>query len=376
MRTFFIIFGWLLLLFSATSFADDPSDKPRAEHTVKFSARGLVPLVIAPQTYNVRLIHPEDLYVTESSYPWLYPHLVPERGLPKPLAVNKWVQPISIAFGMPNDLEPFEEITKEGKKPHSISGKKRIFLDRTREGKWNGLYYELNDPIADIKGYHSFPAAEAEVQAFSEVVSPVIGLSVSYLSPDEERKEHYGNVRINLFKDDTLAAIEWGNGYHPGLFKRENRPKPKFNTVVTGIGAPPWYDFQQLEPLLNTRISFNNFPRHVEGYFLSNEKNEIQMAVCYIWEGHQPEVLRGLIRECLLRSMGLPGLANRGSDQVSLLRDWNTIKLKPAYSGYLQKPFVLSEVDRGFLELLYSSEIQEGMDYLSLREILKKKNKK
>lgn len=375
MRTFFLIFG-LCLVFCRPCYAEEPSHEPRSEHTVIFSARGFLPAVIAPQTYNVRLIHPEDLYVTEASYPWLYPHLVPERGLPKPLAVNKWVQPIKIAFGMPNDLEPFEETNKEGKKPPSISGKKGILLDRTREGKWNGLYYELNDPIADMSGYGGFPIVESEIKDFSAIVSPVIGLSVSYLSPNEETKENYGNIRINLFKDDVLAANKINGVDHGGLFKRESRPRPKFNTVVTGVGAPPWYDFQQIEPILNTRISFNNFGRHVEGYFLSNEKNEIQMAVCYIWEGHQPEILRGLIRECLLRSMGLPGLANRGFEQVSLLRDWNGTKLKPTYSDYLQKPFVLSEIDRKFLQLLYSPDIQAGMDYLTVRKLLEEKNKK
>lgn len=375
MRLLPFIFAFLLFLNIPTFAKDDSSDQPSSVSSSRpnYFAWAFIRGVVSGQSYNTRLLIFQDLYVTRAAYPWLYPHLVPENGLPKPLAVNKWTQPINISFGMPNDLEPFEEMNKEAKKAPSISGKKRIFLDKTREGKWNGLYYELNDPIADIKGYRSFPVAEDEVKAFSEVVSPVIGLSVSYLAPELETKENYGNIRINLFKDDVLAANKISGSDHGGLYNRESRPKPKFNTVVTGVGAPPWFDFQQLEPLLNTRLSFNNFGRHVEGYFLSNEKNEIQMAVCYIWEGHKPEILRGLIRECLLRSMGFPGLTNRGFKEISLLGEWNQQNgngPKPEYLEYFSQPFALTEKDRRFLELLYSESIQPGMDYIALYKTL------
>ena len=97
------------------------------------------------------------------------------------------------------------------------------------------------------------------------------------------------------------------------------------------------------------------------------------MAVCYIWEGHPPEILRGLIRECLLRSMGFPGLPNLGYKQLSLLNSWNGNEPKPEYVDYLQKPFVLLERDQQFLELLYSSKIHAGMDYLTARKILEDK---
>lgn len=367
MRTFLLVFS-LCFVFCMASLAGDDTAQPLSDRKQKIYNRAFVDGVIVGNSYNARLISPEDLYVTNSSYPWLYPHLVPEKGLPKPLAVDKWTQPIKITFGMPNDLEPFEEITKEGKKPHSISGKNGFY--RTKEGEWNGVYYALNDLIADIKGYKAFPVVESEIKGFSEVVAPVIGLPVSYLSPDEETKENYGNIRINLFKDDTLAAVKWGKGLHPGLFKRENRPKPSFTTAWSGVGQPRPYDFPELERLLNTRTSFNNSLHHVEGYFLSNENNEIQMAVCYIWEGHQPDVLRGLIRECLLRSLGFPGVTNRHSEHGSLLKGWNGSTPWPEYVDYLQKPFALFDNDQSLLELLYSKEIQAGMDYLTLRNVL------
>lgn len=314
---------------------------------------------------NNFLLRPEGVFAEQAAYPWLYPHIVPENGLPKPLAINKWAQPIKISFGMPNDLKRFDQ----------NSGSRRVTLSlEKRDGEWNGFYYELNDSIRDIRSYGGFPLVEDEIKVFAEAASPIIDLPVSYLSPGQETKDDYGNIRINLFKDDVLAASKVNGGTHPGLFKRDNRPKPSFFGIRFGInGPPPPSDYPEIEPILNTRTTFQNFSRHVEGYFLSNEKNEIQMAVCYIWEGHKPEILRGLIRECLLRSMGFPGLTNRGFKEISLLGEWNQQNgngPKPEYLEYFSQPFALTEKDRRFLELLYSESIQPGMDYIALYKTL------
>lgn len=326
--------------------------------------------VITFQTYNDQLLHSDDIRVTQSAYPWLYPHLVPENGLPKPLAVNKWTQPIRIAFGMPNDLKPYEDAPENGKRVF------KLVYPRLLEGKWTGFHFAINDHIADIKSYDSFSVVENEIKGFAEAVSPIVGLPVSYIAPDLETKDQYGNIRINLFKDDSLKTQSTNRLVSDGAFKRVDRQIPGIYGVKFGInGPPPPSSFSELEAMLKTPITFKSLRRHVEGYFLSNEKNEIQMAVCYIWEGHTIEILRGLIRECLLRSLGFPDpaypLAGILSEELSMLGNWNgSTGPMPRFPDYLHKPLSLTDADRFFLSFLYSPKIQAGMDYMTVQKII------
>lgn len=325
--------------------------------------------VITSQTYHDKLLHPDDIAVTQSAYPWLYPHLVPENGLPKPLAVNKWTQPIRIAFGMPNDLKPFEDAPQNGKRAFKLIDPQLL------GGKWTGFYFAINDRIADIKNYDRFSVVENEIKVFAEVVSPIVGIPVSYIAPDLETKEQYGNIRINLFKDDSLITQSADQLVSDGAFKRVDRQIPGIYGVKWGSFAHVPTSFAAVESAFRGPLVFHNAKRHVEGYLLANEKNEIDMAVCYIWQGHKLEILRGLIRECLMRSMGFPDTAYPLSGvldkELSILGSWNgNTGPIPRYSDYLHQPFSLTDTDRFFLRLLYNQKIRAGMDYMTARKII------
>lgn len=97
------------------------------------------------------------------------------------------------------------------------------------------------------------------------------------------------------------------------------------------------------------------------------------MAFCYIWEGHATKILRGLIRECLLRSLGFPDLAypfsGVMSEELSMLGSWNgSTGPVPRFAEYLNKPLFLTSADRFFLGLLYNPKIQAGMYYMAVRK--------
>lgn len=206
-------------------------------------------------------------------------------------------------------------------------------------------------------------------------------MPVSYLPTDQETRERYGNVRINLFEDGSFPKDSSDQPDHDGLFKRSDRPKSSLISMRTGHIRPLPISFPEAEVTLRSPFLFKTVKRHVEGYFLANGKNEIQMSVCYIWEGHKPEILRGLIRECLLRSLGFPDpaypLSGILSEELSMLGSWNgSTDPLPKFSEYLHKPFSLTDADRFFLSLLYNPKIKAGMDYMTVRKLLEYEVKK
>lgn len=162
--TLFLGFVWVFLcFFSAPSFSQEGGKsewRVRPNHREDVLKRLFLDSVITSGAYNDQLLNPDEIAVTKTSYPWLYPHLVPENGVPKPLAVNKWTQPIVISFGMPNDLKPFQQISENRMRPYQFTELPVRGAPNT-DRKWTGIYYKLNDPVADMPGYGGFPIVES-----------------------------------------------------------------------------------------------------------------------------------------------------------------------------------------------------------------------
>jgi len=98
------------------------------------------------------------------------------------------------------------------------------------------------------------------------------------------------------------------------------------------------------------------------------------LSLCFIWQGHPPEMLKALVRECLLRSMGLPdatalesnGYLDLWNDPQKYPRRQKNPKIDTISVGEYVIPKQLSEYDRYFLSLLYNPVLNPGMSPLDV----------
>ena len=277
-------------------------------------------------------------------YPWAYMHVYPENGLPKLLAVNKWMEPIKISFGMPNDMKPFvlDEKSQKERSNYAKSSKEKM------------------------KAYSVFPIVEQEIKNIAEAISEQLPINISYL--EDETKERYGNLRVNLYEEsdylsDYVSDIEFRSHY-----KRDYQMK----TGKFVFGSAPFarrISIDGWEKKFKARHIFTKGKKNknVYGYFLSNQENEITFAVCHIWKGHPVPIIKGLVRECVIRALGVPDyFSTNASERLSFksfLTAWNHEKVLSTFSEFFDAPFVISELDGLVLSVLYNKELHVGMTY-------------
>ena len=118
----------------------------------------------------------------------------------------------------------------------------------------------------------------------------------------------------------------------------------------------------------------------VQGFFLTNGKNEIEKAYCYIplymltFDDDWDKKTKGFTRECLIRSLGLPD-AFQKSEQISapnsiLLNLSSKEEETKQYSSLKEFSFI----DEIMLSYLYCDTIQAGSDVYRTIISLRQKN--
>lgn len=298
-----------------------------------------------------------DFFNSESikrNYPWLYPYLY-ESKIPPLLSVNKWVKPIRISLDLPNNYQSFGE-----------------------ENKAFGYYlgsWGTNSPRPEYLSARSWVQAESSRTA-SEL-SRLTGHDIKFVAEEPLNDPlAVSNVRVVL-----MDNVKWWSS----KFKIGGK---QISANLTNWG----HSWLAIEPFLITRIPFTpGNTRQVEGYFISNERNEIQFAVCYIWSGHEKTLLQKLVQECLVRSLGLPGSFDIKFHQpVSFFGFWNgmqnpsvwDVKAKKMIEypviflnpENMEKPtpyeLELSDIDKFFVKTLYSPAIKPGATYVDLYNLL------
>lgn len=251
-------------------------------------------------------------------------------GLPEPDRVVKWVGPVSIALGWPQyaDQPP----------PSSPPELELIAND------------EINSLIPQLMSLTNIPI---ELR--------------SHEDPREKTKE-FSRIRV-VFVDTTRLNNHF-----------------KMLTYQAGTYIEDW--FYQLNTVYRAAIPFTSKSKsQVDGFLLADSSNELEFAVCRILSTLPPHLIRSLISECLLRSMGLPELS---SDNESLLGAWNRYydktEMHPANEGknalriipslnqpnqnfYAKLPEggpsdspKMSAYDKKILSLLYCDVINPGMN--------------
>jgi len=265
-------------------------------------------------------------------YPWLYEFLYRDKGLPTFLSLKKWTHPPRVSTGFPNDLKPFKTyIGPDGKEIESG------FFP-------NGADDIPNEIIDEIKSGAAF-------------ISHATGMEVSYIPHEEETTDNYAEMRIVFtnFVSNWDTPFKWGK---EGV------------VVITSGGGQDHRNFRQrteeyLYPVYYTPYS----QTQVDGYLLPHADDSIGMSFCFIWQGHALDMIRSLIRECMVRSMGLTQNI-KGTPVNSILSYWNNPQLFGLKKGP-DLPRPLDEVDSFLLGMLYDPALKPGMTPLETFNLLR-----
>ncbi|HEX2752712.1 MAG TPA: hypothetical protein VHP34_06340 [Alphaproteobacteria bacterium] len=157
-----------------------------------------------------------------------------------------------------------------------------------------------------------------------------------------------------------------------------------------GLGNMHSHTVEDYQGYFTSAVNFTPDSRaQVDGFFLTDDKDDIRFAVCYVNPDVGEVLLKALIQECLVRAMGLPEF--QGIEEGSILANWNSDFEPPSdFAQDFNKEFMpryvkglphakgnpfpvefvderkipkgLSDYDRGLLRALYCDALQSGMD--------------
>jgi hypothetical protein len=176
-------------------------------------------------------------------------------------------------------------------------------------------------PSAQPENVQDSSRAVSQIKKVLKGLGAASGRPVKYMSPKLETEENFARIRI----------IEAGSErfYQDNKFKVRGRTGGPIPAPIMNGKQSDFIDFgkhglmQDLEGRFLDAARFTPFSRsQVDGYFVSNSKNEIDFAVCYIWSGHKDVLFNALVTECLVRAMGLPETSRIA--ETSALSLWNT----------------------------------------------------
>lgn len=337
----------------------------------------------------------------KTRYPWLYDFLYREKGEPKYFAVNKWTGPIRISLGYPADLAPvLSPDERKSEQPHPNNKRwldplSPIYFIAKRLGftyPTRLSLYDSRDLMETSPAYVNIASLQTTVEDEITVLLPVIrdltGLPVSYIEREHETAESTANLRIifqtRLTDEPLKANLTVPAGKRTSIMPSGLRTSIPGDTSggVAIIGEQNSIDYRRaVEPALLTAVHFTSYTdQQVDGYLLPNADNSIGMSFCFIGANRlEPPILRALVRECLVRSLGLPnapsllptmllGLWNGQLPGESRALIWMNRPgaLKDAPTSYSAKEWgpstpPITEFDRFIIRTLYNSQIRPGM---------------
>lgn len=207
-------------------------------------------------------------------YSWLYRSIYRPDGIPNPMGIVKRQSPVVVTTGF----------------PVSVSRRHHAPVIQWPDADRNLVVESI---VRDV------------VQDLSPQITDMTGLPVRYIERDASGSDD-ANLRIVYVSD----IDSWDT-----LYKKNNA-----NTVRDrrDLSVPYRPD---IEDLIDTKIKFTPGDNNrVDGYIIANQKNVIEMSYCYVWEGHREIMLRALVTECMLRSLGA---VYKMDDSRSFLGSWN-----------------------------------------------------
>lgn len=271
-----------------------------------------------------------------------------EDGLPHLGVINKWETPVNVGFYL----------------PQYYYGKRDGFTDHN---------------IDKIKSF-----AEMSVKELSEITGLQIG--IYELEDERDKTEDFARIRIVPLKNNLIK----------NYFKSYRIYRGSHYMWPEGVFVPMYQD-----SLIGMVEYTPDTLSQVDGYFIPEVDDSIGLAVCNIYPYQEDYVLKALVQECLLRSLGLPSISP--NTEKTLLGHWNkahdkyskremtdknahfpqkggniTIDFPASYPSDLSDkeavPEDITAYDKAMLKLLYCPDIKAGMDMNILLKTLFESN--
>ncbi|WP_139209949.1 hypothetical protein [Palleronia pelagia] len=264
-----------------------------------------------------------NITLLRSFYPWLTKHLHEVDGRPKLQAINKWSKPIRISFAPPADENLCSEVNQ----------------NRTTDCiLW---------PVTSQKDHEDI---KAEVSELIGSLASLTGLDISLASNVSDP------ANLHILRIPSEGQV----------FKKN---KSIITTISSSTFPKPILFAGYLDRFLPNAVWFTaGAKRHVEGFYLPDSRNRIDRAFCYIRGHHSVEIIRAMTRECLLRSLGLPGALSNSPPMGQILSLWN----ENADITDVDLPVELGVLDREIIKHLYSEKIYAGMTPWELQVRIRK----
>lgn len=300
----------------------------------------------------------------ETAFPWFYEFIVRERGQPDVTGLVKPPQnKITVAFEWPI-------FTKE----HPIQIEGRPYCKA-------GI--DCRCLVQNVETFDSLTSEETEelvqhIQSELKTIESATGLEAEFrkICHDKEQTEDYAKIRIvPIFANRQYNFFK--------IHKHTGRIRE------TGWSAAG----RELE--LQGAINFTSDRRaQVDGFILPDAQNSIGLSVCKIMPNVGLPLIKLLVSECLMRSLGFAELVE---NKNSILSAWNaayedtskvsymdgdvalrkevlwwttTQKHSPIAGAFPKKPAGISEYDQILLKIMTCPELKAGMKKEEVRDLL------
>jgi len=255
---------------------------------------------------------PTSLKNIASHYDWLAPSLIEQARKPTDNAINKWASDIRIEVGYGDKLKP-RLSPLEGLQ--SLLGINQVSLHdqflSTNQSFIEQLSKDAKETVEALKGKLNIKVTFTE--------QPLKGTKNVHIIPSSSKK--------GAFKTNLVNIRSGGNNQKS-------------------------YDFRNLMKLhgLNLISFAPESLDHVDGFLLVNTRNEIEQAFCFVAENPEPLAVKNMVRQCIVRSLGLP----------NVLTGHGTILSKKKHNGVNNTSYEITGKDITLINLLYSDTVQAG----------------
>lgn len=319
---------------------------------IALSAYIPAPALRKEQKYRSSVLNPDYL---DEHYPWLRPLLFPD-DLPGFGQIDRWSEPVKIAFGLPYDLKPYNAGSYKGKLLTEYSEWPMVFDDKTHRNLVEETVF--SSPYNRNKTFDPKKKRVVydEISNILPALGSATGLDLTFVGDESGPVNPPAQMRIVLvdqeswwgktpFKTGGITKVSSGSMHFKGAF----------DAMFLGAAYfSPSSDYQ------------------VDGYFVRDARNKIKFSACYISDSHDPDLLKKLVRECLVRSLGLPNIQTVFQDSV--LQAWNDplFDRQNKRRNILTGTAELNSADKYLLKILYSTDIKPGMTIFEAAKNLSK----